>query len=113
MEKKKIQGKCAAVLLGSLMLSGFSGTAVSAAEGKMPADTLPKDAEILSEHAARGVLGDSVPLTSAWNGECFLFTCRNGYALVDPRRGFVTEYALSPGEVCFPEDPEADEQSNK
>lgn len=105
MEKKKIKGKCAAVLLGSLMLAEFSGTAVTAAEKNMPVDPLPKDAEILSEREARAVLGDSVPLTCAWNGECFLFTCRNGYALVDPRRGFVTEYALSPGEVCFPEDP--------
>ena len=109
MEKKKITGKCAAVLLGSLMLAEVCGTAVTAAEGTMPVDPLPKDAEILSERAARAVLGDNVPLTSAWNGECFLFTCRNGYALVDPRRGFVTEYALSPGEVRFPEDPETEQ----
>ena len=113
MEKKKIKGKCAAVLLSALLTAVLSGTAVSAAEGRMPADPLPKNAEILSERAARAVLGENVPLTSAWNGECFLFTCRNGYALVDPRRGFVTEYALSPGEACFPEEPEEKEHGIK
>ena len=70
----------------------FCGTAGTPRQGN---DPLPKDAFAQAEKAARTVLGAHVPLISAQTGGGFLFTCRNGYALVDPVSGTVLEYALS------------------
>ena len=48
-----------------------------------------------AEEAARRILGEHTPLTSAERGDLLLFPCRNGYALTDPADGSVVEYALS------------------
>lgn len=48
-----------------------------------------------AEEAARRILGEHTPLTSAERGDLLLFTCRNGYALTNPADGSVVEYALS------------------
>ena len=54
-----------------------------------------EEREKKAEAAAREILGSGTPLTKAERGGLLLFTCRNGYALVDPADGSVAEYALS------------------
>ena len=54
-----------------------------------------EEREKKAEEAAREILGSGTPLTKAESGGLLLFTCRNGYALVDPADGSVAEYALS------------------
>lgn len=61
---------------------------------------LLQEREARAEAAAREILGSGTPLTKIERGDLWLFTCRNGYAIVDPADGTVTEYALSfPGKA--------------
>lgn len=61
---------------------------------------LREEREARAEAAAREILGSGTPLTRIERDGLWLFTCRNGYALVDPADGTVTEYALSfPGKA--------------
>lgn len=56
---------------------------------------LREEREERAEAAARELLGSGTPLARIDRGALRLFTCRNGYALVDPSDGTVVEYALS------------------
>ena len=56
---------------------------------------LREEREAGAEEAARELLGSGTPLAKIDRGCLWLFTCRNGYALVDPSDGTVVEYALS------------------
>ena len=92
-------GVAAVLTLLAFLLS--AGTVPCRAAGAVPVrarsreSVLREEREERAEAAAREILGSGTPLTRIEREGLWLFTCRNGYALVDPADGTVTEYALS------------------
>ena len=92
--------KAAAILGAAVLLPvlfGFCGSPVRAETGN-PAGRIDAGTTLFSadtEAAARGILGRRTPLSRAKVGALVLYSCPNGYALIDPADGRVVEYALS------------------
>ena len=92
-------GAAAVLTLLAFLLSG--GAVPCRAAGAVPVrarsreTVLREEREERAEAAARELLGSGTPLARIDRGALRLFTCRNGYALVDLSDGTVVEYALS------------------
>ena len=113
-------GVAAVLTLLAFLLS--AGAVPCRAAGAVPVrarsreTVLREEREERAEAAAREILGSGTPLTRIERDGLWLFTCRNGYALVDPADGTVTEYALSfPGKapVFFRVSPPKDDAQTK
>ena len=89
----------AALLLSAAMLCAGGVPCRAVRDGSREA-VRREEREARAEEEAREILGSGTPLTVVEREGVWLFTCRNGYALVDPADGTVTEYALSfPGKA--------------
>ena len=84
----------AALLLSAAMLCA-GGIPCRAVRGGSREAVRREEREERAEAAAREVLGSGTPLTRVEREGVWLFTCRNGYAVIDPSDGTVYEYALS------------------
>lgn len=95
MEKKKAAAIAALFLLTTTLcspaVSAGSGTGAGRIAARRSREAALRQG---AEAAAREILG-GCELTAIRVGGLWLFTCKNGYVLIDPADGSAVEYALS------------------